>query len=46
MELVHTALLMHDDFMDRDSVRRGGPTTQKYYEGQAGATFIMGSQWR
>ncbi|OIN92226.1 hypothetical protein AUJ42_00735 [Candidatus Collierbacteria bacterium CG1_02_44_10] len=28
VELVQTALLMHDDFMDRDSVRRGGPTTQ------------------
>jgi len=31
-EVVHTALLMHDDFMDRDIVRRGGPTTHKYYE--------------
>ncbi len=32
VELVHTALLMHDDIMDRDEVRRGGPTTHKYYE--------------
>lgn len=32
VEIVHTALLMHDDFMDRDIVRRGGPTTHKYYE--------------
>src|SRR3989338_1445740 len=32
VELVHTALLMHDDFMDRDAVRRGGPTTHKFYE--------------
>lgn len=32
VEVVHTALLMHDDFMDRDDVRRGGPTTHKYYE--------------
>ncbi len=28
VELVHTALLMHDDFMDNDLVRRGLPTTQ------------------
>lgn len=35
VELVHTALLMHDDFMDRDEVRRGGPTTHKYYETKA-----------
>lgn len=32
VEVVHTALLMHDDFMDRDIVRRGGPTTHKYFE--------------
>jgi len=32
VEVVHTALLMHDDFMDRDIIRRGGPTTHKYYE--------------
>ncbi|MEK7524776.1 MAG: polyprenyl synthetase family protein [Patescibacteria group bacterium] len=36
VELVHTALLMHDDFMDRDEVRRGGPTTQKFYEAKGG----------
>jgi geranylgeranyl diphosphate synthase type I len=32
VELVHTALLMHDDFMDQDNVRRGGATTHKFYE--------------
>jgi geranylgeranyl diphosphate synthase type I len=26
VELLHTYLLIHDDFMDRDDVRRGGPT--------------------
>lgn len=31
VELVHTALLMHDDFMDMDKVRRGKPTTQEYF---------------
>lgn len=28
VEIVHTALLMHDDFMDEDELRRGKPTTQ------------------
>ncbi len=48
VEIVHTALLMHDDFMDRDDVRRGGPTTHKFYEKKAngdqhyGATMAMG----
>jgi len=32
MELVHTALLIHDDFMDQDDTRRGQPTTHKYFE--------------
>lgn len=31
VEIVHTALLMHDDFMDRDTVRRGLPTTQVFF---------------
>lgn len=31
-ELIHTALLMHDDFMDQDDIRRGKPTTQKFYQ--------------
>lgn len=32
VELVHTALLMHDDVMDQDVTRRGLPTTHKYFE--------------
>jgi geranylgeranyl diphosphate synthase type I len=31
VELVHTALLMHDDFTDMDVVRRGKPTTQIFF---------------
>ncbi len=31
VEVVHTALLMHDDFMDEDLVRRGKPTTQVFF---------------
>lgn len=32
VELVHTALLMHDDVMDQDDVRRGKPTTHRFFE--------------
>lgn len=32
IELIHTALLMHDDFMDQDNTRRGKPTTHEYYK--------------
>ncbi|TRZ49578.1 polyprenyl synthetase family protein [bacterium] len=31
MELVQTALLMHDDFMDEDKLRRGLSTTHEYF---------------
>lgn len=31
VEIIHTALLMHDDFMDQDKVRRGLPTTQVFF---------------
>ncbi len=34
VELVQTALLMHDDFMDEDLLRRGLPTTQIYFGGK------------
>lgn len=33
VELVHTALLMHDDVMDQDEIRRGALTTHKFFEG-------------
>lgn len=32
IDVIHAAILMHDDFMDEDVVRRGGPTSHKYYE--------------
>ncbi len=32
IELIHTALLIHDDFMDQDDTRRGKPTTHEYYK--------------
>lgn len=35
MEIVHTALLVHDDIMDCDGVRRGQPTVYKQYEQMA-----------
>ncbi len=39
VELVHTALLMHDDFMDEDVLRRGKPTTQIVYERVGGKHY-------
>jgi geranylgeranyl diphosphate synthase type I len=32
VELVHTALLIQDDVMDQDEIRRGKLTTHKYFE--------------
>lgn len=31
IELIHTALLIHDDIMDQDDTRRGLPTTHKHF---------------
>jgi geranylgeranyl diphosphate synthase type I len=42
VELVHTALLMHDDFMDRDTVRRGKPTTHVWYKRRYNANEHFG----
>ncbi len=39
VELVHTALLMHDDFMDEDVLRRGLPTTQAFFAGTYGQHY-------
>ncbi len=33
IEFTHTGLLIHDDFQDRDSIRRWMPTTHKFFEG-------------
>ncbi len=35
MELMQTALLVHDDIMDRDEMRRGIPSFHKQYESDA-----------
>jgi geranylgeranyl diphosphate synthase type I len=32
IEIIHSFLLMHDDFMDQDDLRRGQPTSHKQYE--------------
>ncbi|MDP2664242.1 MAG: polyprenyl synthetase family protein [bacterium] len=33
IELIHNYLLIHDDIIDRDKIRRGGPTVHHYYRG-------------
>ena len=35
VELIQAALLIHDDIMDRDPVRRGAPSLHRQYESQA-----------
>lgn len=39
IELVHSALLMHDDFMDEDLARRGAETTNAYYSKKFGRHY-------
>lgn len=39
IELVHTALLIHDDFMDQDLMRRGFETTNSYYAKKYGEHY-------
>jgi geranylgeranyl diphosphate synthase type I len=47
VELLHAYLLIHDDFMDRDEVRRGGPTLHITFAAQspggAAAVHLGGS---
>jgi len=42
IELIHTALLMHDDVMDQDDTRRGSPTTHEYYKNIHTTTYTSG----
>ena len=42
IELVHTALLIHDDIQDKDKIRRGGPTTHEYYQKKFGGDLHFG----
>ena len=42
MELLHAYLLIHDDFMDQDDVRRGGPTMHRALGGDhLGASLAL-----
>jgi len=43
IELLHAYLLAHDDFMDRDEMRRGGPTLHAQLGRQTGSTHLGGS---
>src|SRR5207248_4685804 len=40
LELLHAYLLIHDDFMDQDDVRRGGPTLHRALGGDHHAASI------
>lgn len=39
IEIIHASLLIHDDFMDQDSLRRGKPTIHKKYAKHGGEHF-------
>lgn len=43
IELIHTALLIHDDFMDQDDKRRGKPTTHEYYKKIHANKYVHGT---
>jgi len=43
MELLHAYLLVHDDFMDRDDVRRGGPTVHSALQRATGSAHLGAS---
>lgn len=38
-EMFHTWTLVHDDIIDEDDTRRGGPSAHRYLEQQAGTLF-------
>lgn len=42
IEIIHGALLMHDDIMDEDQIRRGMPTIHKRYEDFHQKNFAKG----
>lgn len=39
IEIIHSFLLIHDDFMDQDDLRRGEPTMHKKYAKEFGAHY-------
>ena len=43
IELLHAYLLIHDDFMDRDEVRRGGPTVHAALARTTGSPHLAAS---